>query len=381
MGCLVYGYWDCSQCGSKGICGDIRDCPNCGRPRSSDTKFYMGQNVKYVPAEKAKNISKNPDWLCPYCNSLNSDTDTVCKGCGASKSESEADYFDLQSNELPADWAERKQKNTEISDSHDSNSDALKTNVKKWFTKDNVLKIAFSSIVVVLLSVICIFLFNCHEEEMTVTAFSWKRSIEIEELVTVNESGWSLPYNARLISTSTEFKEYTQVLDHYETKNRQVAKQRIVGYETYVSGYRDLGNGMFEEITAQKPIYETYYDTETYQDPVYRQEPVYATKYYYELDKWIYSRSVNTGGTDKDPIWGDYQLCEKERVGTEKEIYMVYLISEDKESYTYNISYSDWDELSAGDTVIAKVNLLGTVMSVKFPSGELKNKESVINDN
>ena len=40
MSKLVMGYWDCPFCGSKGIRGDVVNCPSCGRARG-DVQFYM----------------------------------------------------------------------------------------------------------------------------------------------------------------------------------------------------------------------------------------------------------------------------------------------------------------------------------------------------
>ena len=31
MGKLIMGYWDCPFCGSKGVRGDIVNCPSCGK--------------------------------------------------------------------------------------------------------------------------------------------------------------------------------------------------------------------------------------------------------------------------------------------------------------------------------------------------------------
>lgn len=367
MGRLVYGYWDCSQCGSKGIRGDKRECPNCGRPRSEDTKFYMKNNIEYVPAEKENTVNRNPDWLCSYCNALNSDTLSECKGCGASRIESEKNYFDLQKTKPPSERSEIIQ--TEYKE--DNTGGFYK--VKQWFENKNVLKILLSSIVAIAFIFLMFFVFKTHTEEMTVSSFSWERSIEIEKLVTFNESGWSLPYDARLITSVREFKEYTDVFDHYETKTRQVPKQRIVGYDTYVSGYRDLGNGMFEEITAQKPIYETYYDTETYQEAICRKEAVYATKYYYEIDRWMDSHIIRTAGSNKSPYWGNLNsLGEKERVGTKDEKYIVYLLNDDSEICSCSVSYSTWNELSPDDIVEVQVRRWGEVVSIDFPTGEVQ---------
>lgn len=95
MANYIMGYWDCQYCGTKGNRGDRRECESCGHPRDESVKFYM-KNTTHVSKETASSISKNPDWYCSYCNTLNSDNDSNCKGCGASKNESEKNYFTMR---------------------------------------------------------------------------------------------------------------------------------------------------------------------------------------------------------------------------------------------------------------------------------------------
>ena len=79
MGKIVVGRWDCSYCGTKGIRGSERECPNCGRPRGEDVKFYVDDPKDYVPEDEATKISKEPDWMCEFCGSYNSAKLTKCK--------------------------------------------------------------------------------------------------------------------------------------------------------------------------------------------------------------------------------------------------------------------------------------------------------------
>lgn len=345
IGKLVYGYWDCKRCGSTGIRGDNRECPNCGCPRGSDTKFYMRDNVEYVPADKATN--KQPDWLCPYCDALNTATATECKGCGASRSESTKNYHDLRPT----------------APKHKPASQPVPSATRvEWLVP--LLKIGLPLFLITAITIIAVIFIKPHTETMTVSSFAWERSIQIEHYVTVDESDWHLPAGARLKYTNNEIREYRSVIDHYETRTRQVAKQRITGYETYIVGYRDLGNGMFEEQTAERPVYETYYETETYEEPIYRQEPVYATKYYYKIDRWKPNRKINTSGTDKDPEWGNITLASNEREASRRETYTVYLYDKDKKSYTCDISFSQWKDLIQGSEVKVKWSHINGVTEI-----------------
>ena len=48
MGKIVVGCWDCDYCGADRISGEIKICPNCGKPRGKDITFYMAGPKKYV---------------------------------------------------------------------------------------------------------------------------------------------------------------------------------------------------------------------------------------------------------------------------------------------------------------------------------------------
>ena len=187
------------------------------------------------------------------------------------------------------------------------------------------------------------------EHELTVREMTWERNINIEKYAWVDDSGWSLPSGARLKYTNEEIYTYTQVFSHYETKTRQV----VVGYETKVVGYRDLGNGQFEEITEQVPIY----GTEEYQEAVYVSVPVYETKYYYEIQRWIHGRNVKTSGSGLEPYWGEVVLGEKERQGTSSETYTIVGVDEDGEEMRVTMSYDDYMKLEIGAVVKVKVTL------------------------
>ncbi len=362
MGKLIEGLWDCKYCKTAGISGSKRECPNCGKPRDKDTKFYMPGKITYVAEEEASKINCNPDWICPYCNSLNSASYTTCQSCGSERTFENLDYFTNKKSKECEDSNDTYEGKTELSESFTEKFKQEPSRVASrcmGFIEDRWKQILIIfSIVAVIIGLIYIFIPN--SQEITINSFSWERSIEIEKYQTVDESGWSLPEGAQLHNSKLEIYTYEQVLDYYETKSKQVAKQRISGYEEYVVGYRDLGNGYFEEITSQKPIYETYYETEYYQEPVYRSEPVYKTKYYYEIDKWLYDRTLRTSGDDKTPYWEEVStLKEDERVSNKKEKYYVNGITQKGNEKQISIPYEEWTDLKVGETIKINVSIFG----------------------
>ena len=366
MGKIVLGYWDCRYCDTTGITGDKRECPHCGHPRDEDVTFYMNpKRITNVDEEKAKNINKNPDWICPYCNCLNSDNNKICKSCGSVRTTENLDYHQNQERKKRA-----KQETLSSGNSYSSTSHASYDSDEFSYTTSNaasyqgtrtdhssIEKVFFISLAIILGIIGIVYLMLPKTQTVTVSSLSWKYTIEIEELKTFQEDDWQLPAGARLKSSQTELHHYQDVLDHYETRTRSVAKQRISGYETYVSGYKDLGNGYFEEITSQRPIYETYYENETYQEPVYRKEPVYQTKYYYEIDRWVHARNVTTSGNDKNPYWGELTLDNKERVGNKFEYYQVTGTTPKGKSVSFAISKNDFNKIEVGKTYLFEINL------------------------
>lgn len=355
----VWGYWDC-DCGRSHIRGDKTDCPGCGRPRNSDTVFYMdADNVEYVD-DAVKN--EDPDWICGFCGSGNSSKLDYCARCGASKEDNDGDYFDYHSGEL--EESETSVANTgksiDIEVPADSQQEKISIKetlsvllfhlaVKLKYYRGKIVIAAGTVLAVTALVFFFTWLFTPVEHHMTIDGFEWSRNIEIEELRTFDESGWSLPNEARLQYTRNEIHHYEDVLDHYETKSKQVPHQRISGYEEHTS-YRDLGNGQFEEVVTRTPKYETYYETEYYQSAVYRQEPRYATKYYYEIDRWVHGYDILTSGFDKKPYWGTYVLGARERKGKSTEKYFIVGIADNKQQ-KFTLPFADWNRYALGDEI------------------------------
>ena len=104
-GRIIRGYWSCKYCRTADIDGLVDVCPNCGKQKSSDVKYYMKQGIaeevtdtelQKAKIKKEECDGKHKDWICPYCNQLNNYADGVCVACGAEKSEAEFEYGETQ---------------------------------------------------------------------------------------------------------------------------------------------------------------------------------------------------------------------------------------------------------------------------------------------
>ena len=197
MGRIVEGFWDCPYCDTKGIRGGISECPTCGKVRDSSTKFYLkNNNMRYLSDEEKQTISSGPDWFCPFCESYNRSDVNVCSECGHKREEEDSDYFEIQNR--------RVESNPEFEpDSEPQNyyTPNYNNSIKK---SKNIFK--YFGIGAILLSIILLFSFFFTSTETTfeVTDIHWEYGVAVEEYRTIDESGWSLPANARLHHTQQE---------------------------------------------------------------------------------------------------------------------------------------------------------------------------------
>ena len=357
MSKLVMGYWDCPFCGSKGIRGDVVNCPSCGRARG-DVQFYMKDydegetreendraDVEYLSEEQAKYVSKNPDWYCSFCNSLNSDNAQFCGNCGASREDSESNYFQMLEKKKAREAAEAA--------AQAGNKAPQKPSRKPLFI-----------ILALLLVIVGVFVFmngNKTAGDLKVTALNWVRNINIEENRMFSESGWELPSGAEKTDARNEIHHYDQVLDHYENVDVRRSRQVVDHYETYYT-YSDNGNGTFTEVPHERPVYTTEYYTETVRQPVYRSVPRYATKYYYNIWRWTPSRDVTARGDDHNTAWPEVTLAENEREGQRSEAYRftVEHTQKNKPAETYRLAESDWMNLNVGDQIYITAKRTGS---------------------
>lgn len=339
MGKILVGCWDCDYCGADRISGEIKICPNCGKPRGKDITFYMAGPKNYV--KDPEQVNKNADWLCPYCNTLNPDDNKFCTACGAAREESELDYF--ESKEKDKEREEKREEDARKEEAHYTSAASAKASGagKSRLPLFIGLFIALG---------LLIYLMMPKTKGMHVDSKTWERSISIERYQAVKESGWSLPNDAWDVTSREEVYAYEHILDHYETRTREVSEQVLDGYDIETE-YKDLGNGYFEEVEHKVPRYRTEYHTETYEEPVYIDVPVFRKKYYYSIMKWLYDRDETTSGADNEPYYASLTLSDTEREAGRTEQY--WILSGNKR---YRISYDLWQQIKTGSDIKATVN-------------------------
>ncbi len=347
MGKLVMGYWDCPVCGQKEIAGDVMNCPSCGRARG-DVQFYMKNgadnaprkadnraDMEYLSEEKAAEIGKNPDWYCSFCNSLNRDHAAFCSNCGATRESSESNYFDQLKKRKEAEQAEQ----------------AAQTRSQPQ-AKPQKSKRPLAILAIILVAIIGLVVFmngNKTQGDLQVTDLAWTRSIPVEQYQQFSESGWTLPEGAEITAQRQEIHHYDQVLDHYEDVEVERSREVLDHYDTEYT-YEDLGNGTFEEVPHDVPVYVTEYYTEIVQEPVYVPVPRYQTKYDYTIWRWVQVRTETASGTEHNAAWPELNLKEDEREGSPRaELYTFTVKNEKDVRTTYSLAESDWNNINVGN--------------------------------
>lgn len=336
MGQMIEGRWDCSSCGKKMIQGRYKHCPGCGKGRGADVKFYVADPNDVVAADVPE---KGPDWLCEYCGAYAPDSAKFCTNCGAQRSDKT--YFDVQQEQEEKAAQEAAAQPERTSEPARRRSPILPL------------------ILLAALAAFIIFQLIPRNADARVTAKSWMRQVAVESYVWVDDSGWALPQGAVLTESRREIRDYERVLDHYETRSRQVPEQYISGYSTE---YQDMGNGYFQSV--QIPQYATRYRTEYYDEAVYRNEPIYDTRYYYQIQRWIYNRTLTASGEESNPYWPEETLqADTERTGERDEQYAIQCEAE-KNTYTIRLPLTEWQTYNVGDKVNLELSSGGTVRRV-----------------
>lgn len=333
---VLEGKWDCQHCGTKGIGGLTKTCPNCGKPVGTNQKYYLDHSD--ADEVDAAYETKGEDWLCSYCGSYNPADKDVCQNCNAPREEGENYFAANKKKEEPASQPK----------------------ARSGFSRRIGILFAVIAAVIVLLIALAV----PRDTTITVDSKSWERIIQIQEYRTVQESDWSLPDGGRLDHTANEIHHYDQVLDHYEEV--AVTKSRTVqdGYTTHTRTV-DNGNGTFTEETYETPNYRTEYYTEYETQPVYVSVPVYMTKYYYDIEKWIDTRTADSSGEDDDVYWAETNLAENEREDERSEMYEISFVDEKgRQVLTKECTYDSYMSLHAGDKVSAEKNQFGAILSI-----------------
>ena len=232
----------------------------------------------------------------------------------------------------------------------------------------------------------------------------WARSVVVEQRRMVDGEGWEVPDSADVVRRERRFHhEGSEVVGHrtvtrqvprtervqdgVETRTRQVEERVRTGTRSYVCGQRDLGNGYFEDVQCQEPVYETRTRTETYQEPRYREVtrqetvtetvpvtrpvPVYRTWYTWRAPRWVPADTLHARGDTTRPAWPDSALGDGRRRGRRTERYTL-VVREGRARLTLHTYLGEWHRLRVGQRVALRHTTAGdSAHTVILPADSL----------
>ena len=284
----VYEYWDCDKCGHKGIRGDVDRCKNCGSPRNDSTVFYRKEEAeeKVEDAKEAADFAAGPDWLCSFCSTLNSALLGKCRSCGASKEDSQANYFELQAKKEAKQQANQK--------------------VEEPPKKSN--KVLYWVLGIVgFISVLVWWANRTSEELYKVNQAYWEITVPVQRYQTARLSDWRDEMKGDDIQQIASRKE----IRRYEKRQIGVKNENYTESVQYQSGskrecstsYKSTGSGASKKTTSCKnvPTYSTRQESRTRQVPVYQDFPIFDTKIDYSARLYALFKNEVTKGNDNSP--------------------------------------------------------------------------------
>lgn len=312
------------------------NCTGCGSPRPKGIRFYLPEDAPEVTdAARLEQARAGADWVCEHCGASARATDDDCPGCGAPRGSSPTQVTRRYGGgEVPRGGGAAPIQAAAALPPRPKKSRGGRT---------------LAGALAVLVG-FCAWTNRTRNVEAVVAAKEWQREVQVEEHRTVTESDWSLPSGGSLVRSYRDVRDWRQVIDHYETRTRQVSERVQTGTEQKVCGQRDNGNGYFEDVYCNEPVYETRYRTEEYQEPVYRREPIYATKYEYRIKRWVPDTLLAARGAADPPRWPAMRLDDDQREGEKKQRYVLTFRDGD-DTYTAEVPLEAFAEHDVGERV------------------------------
>lgn len=343
------GRWRCPRCNEENL-GRHLECTSCGDTRDDGVEFYLpGDQPEVSDEDLLARAGEGPDRLCDYCDASNPASAEECEGCGA-----------------PLGARRRCDGSAPVEKPKPPPPKRREPRARR---RRRSRKTVWGCLTLLVLGVLGLVAGRLWQREVTLTVSSveWRRTVEAERLTTLTETGWEgeLPADARPLRRRRAVREQRQV--QVGTRTRVVREEVRVeaGTERVKVGVRDLGNGFFEDVYEDRPVYERQIRTREVVEPEYRQEPVYATEVTYQVDRWKVVRTAEAGGTDLSPRWPELESGERERAGSRTESYSVRFKGPGGKIYRKSVPEPLFARYPPGSRHVAKIDSFGSIRTIR----------------
>lgn len=366
------GSWICPNCNAKNR-GAKENCDSCGAVRGNVQFIYEEEGSEITDeAEKAR-AKAGADWVCAFCGCSNAFDKPACGSCAAPRSEGKQREV-KEATVKGGEGTGVKQVSPHATlQQPPKNIEPHKVPLPGWF------KMGCGAVVLLFLVLMG---FECmsFEDLMTVTGKDWQRSVMVMQYQTVRDGAWrdEVPQKARAAGQERKIRSYRDVLIGHRTVQETYTEQVQAGTKRVKTGVRDLGNGRFEEVWEDQPVYKDVEKTRSVQKPEYRQEPVYDTWVAFDIDRWEKKGEEKAKGTTDEPHWpptgcspNPQDVIGEKKETDRKESYKVTMKSS-KGDKTYEVeevdgkplSYDAFMKLKQGEKYKVIVSGLGSIKEI-----------------
>jgi len=301
------GKWRCPACSAVNLGRDMK-CASCGAVRGPNVKFFLEDDAAEVTDQGLlATAAGGADWHCDFCGTDNRAGVTVCRQCGAPKEGMKNRKTGLV-EQAP------------VSGPGGGASPKAGTSQQASGPRRKPARIIIPAVLaVVAIIAVVLFIGRGTEDKLRIQGGEWSRSIQVERQEPVRHEAWrdQVPAGARILRT-WEAQSSTEKIQ--------------VGTEKVKTGTKDMGNGFFEDVFEERPVYT--------------EKPVFAMKAEYEVFEWkAYRDAVSSGGIVDAPSWPDPNLNPGDREGVRTEKAVLRFVSNDPEKkgmvYTYERAKPD----------------------------------------
>ena len=406
MGRIVELTWRCTSCGTKGVLGRHKNCPECGSPREKGEMSMDGlgkdgdkdgdgyNDAATVTDLKLLDLANaGYDWFCTHCGSGNRGDGNECSNCSSPRyGEAKEDHPALSTPKpspkpTPAPQPPPYREEEPLPPPDDTH----------W-------KVFGIVVLLILTALFGYWATRTHDVEGAVRTMEWSRTVAVDawtpfterdwrhraservEVKPTNGSGERAGYTLVPGSCSNEFFETERYLcgtkeESYDCSTYHTETETYQGTcsksETYTCGEtcRDNGNG-FAKCSPKKCTRSTSYSctktrTKKVKDPKtchrtvpkYCTRPIYKDKCTYTSQKWVRARNPSTSGTGKSMTWPEPVVGPLERSSRSSSYTVTWSYRDDGKSGSFSRplsepEYLSWDQ---GQKVYMKVTQVGVV--------------------
>ncbi len=351
---IIEGTWDCGECGTQGIKGRHKECPQCGALRERQEASFDFGDTDTSGASSAASVSDaeglelagaGADWYCFYCSGANRGDGATCGVCGSERKE-----LAEPPQRAPATVEEVQETGTGGAGS---------------------IALGGAAAVAVVALLVCLGGFawwgmQTSDLEGRVAGVHWSRDIVQERFVRVTRDGWKselrekapkMPVGGQgAVGGVVDIRDCT----HKERTPRKCVtktKQVDCGTERKCER-RDLGNGFAEEVCEDV----TKRCDEEYEECT---EAVFDDECRYDTFEWSHVRTEHAEGSDMEPRWPDAPTPgELDRLSRRQDFRVDVRYGPQSHSVRPETE-AEFGRWSPGQEVVVVVNNLGAIKEVR----------------